>query len=261
MGDGREPTTGIMVQSFMIAVQFLTRIPVRVHPRASQGDHRRAIVFYPVVGFLLGLLGVALYFVLALVLPQAAVVVFVLMGLALVTGGLHEDGLADCADAFGGGYSREEMLKIMRDSHIGVFGVLALGFVLSLKVISLLPLFDGDFGRSLLMGQVLGRWSVLPLAWALPQARLEGLGRDFSTQLGPVSILLATTFTFLVGIFLYQWNFIPILLVACLLVGVFGLYCHRRVGGVTGDCHGAAIQMVELSVYLSVVALHTGVPV
>ena len=240
MGDGREPTTGIMVQSFMIAVQFLTRIPVRVHPRASQGDHRRAIVFYPVVGFLLGLLGVALYFVLALVLPQAAVVVFVLMGLALVTGGLHEDGLADCADAFGGGYSREEMLKIMRDSHIGVFGVLALGFVLSLKVISLLPLFDGDFGRSLLMGQVLGRWSVLPLAWALPQARLEGL---------------------LVGIFLYQWNFIPILLVACLLVGVFGLYCHRRVGGVTGDCHGAAIQMVELSVYLSVVALHTGVPV
>ena len=177
----------------------------------------------------------------------------------LVTGGLHEDGLADCADGFGGGYSREEVLKIMRDSHIGVFGVLALGFVLSLKIMALMPLMEGEFVRSLLMGQVLGRWSVLPLARALPQARGEGLGSGFSTQLGPVSIFLATTFTFLVGIVLYQWNFMVILLVAGLLVGLFGLYCLRRIGGVTGDCHGAAIQMVELSVYLSVLAIHTGV--
>jgi adenosylcobinamide-GDP ribazoletransferase len=191
----------------LIAVQFLTRIPVSVQPGASQTEHRRAIAFFPVVGFLLGLAGTALYLALSLILPQAAAVVGVFMGLALTTGGLHEDGLADCADGFGGGYSRDQVLKIMRDSHIGTFGVLALGFVVSLKVISLTELVDWKFYRALVMAQVLSRWSVLPLAWALPQARSEGLGSGFSTQLRPVPILLATTFTLPLGAFLYRWYF------------------------------------------------------
>ena len=178
-----------------------------VQPGASQTEHRRAIAFFPVVGFLLGLAGTALYLALSLILPQAAAVVGVFMGLALTTGGLHEDGLADCADGFGGGYSRDQVLKIMRDSHIGTFGVLALGFVVSLKVISLTELVDWKFYRALVMAQVLSRWSVLPLAWALPQARSEGLGSGFSTQLRPVPILLATTFTLPLGAFLYRWYF------------------------------------------------------
>jgi len=242
---------------FRVEGQFLTRIPVPVQPGVSQAKHRRAVAIYPVVGFLLGMAGAALYLALSLILPQAAFVVAVFMGLALITGGLHEDGLADCADGFGGGYSRDQVLEIMRDSHIGTLGVLALGFVVSLKVISLKPLVDWDFGRALVMAQVPSRWSVLPLAWALPRARSEGLGSGFSAQLRPLPIFLATLFTLLLGTFLYHWSFLPIFLVAALVVGIFGLYCFRRIGGVTGDCHGAAIQLVELSVYLPVVVIHT----
>ena len=147
-----------MIRSFLIALQFLTRIPVRFKTEPVESEYRRAIAFYPVVGLLVGLSGMGVYFVSILVFSQPITVVFVLMFLVAITGALHEDGLADCADAFGGGYDRDQILKIMRDSHIGVFGALALVFVLWLKFLLLTPLQGWEFGRCLLLGQILSRW-------------------------------------------------------------------------------------------------------
>ena len=244
-----------MIRSFLIALQFLTRIPVRFKTEPVESEYRRAIAFYPVVGLLVGLSGMGVYFVSILVFSQPITVVFVLMFLVAITGALHEDGLADCADAFGGGYDRDQILKIMRDSHIGVFGALALVFVLWLKFLLLTPLQGWEFGRCLLLGQILSRWFVLPLAVTLPQARQEGLGKEFSHQLRKLPLLFSSAFTVLLGALLYQWVFLAVLILPFIAVSFLGFLCYRKIRGVTGDCLGAAIQIAELCIYISIVGV------
>src|ERR1700680_1244032 len=113
------------IVDFLVAAQFLTRLPVpRV--RFDPDSLSRAAKFFPVVGLGIGLGALALQRIAAPHLSHSLVALLVLTFLVLITGGLHEDGLADTADGFGGGWNREQVLTILRDSRIGSFGALAL---------------------------------------------------------------------------------------------------------------------------------------
>src|SRR5262249_48939089 len=113
---------------FLSAIQFLTRIPVP-GSGAREGDIGRSSAFFPAVGLLIGAGGSLLYYSARLLLPSSTCVILVLVYSVLITNGLHEDGLADSIDGFGGGWTREETLRIMRDSRIGAFGALGLIFL------------------------------------------------------------------------------------------------------------------------------------
>ena len=245
-----------IANSFLVATQFLTRLPVTPVEEFSTGRLAASAVFFPLVGLLIGAGGVVLHLILSPYANGSVVVMVILIYLVAVTGGLHEDALADAADGFGGGWEREQVLAIMRDSRIGSFGAVAVVLSLLGRFVFLTNLPAQRFSGYLLAGQVLSRWTTLPLAYFLPAARTG------NSQAGPLaqkiavgSLLVGTILAAaIVGIFLKQrtaW----LLMVAVGVVVLTGAYYHRRIGGVTGDCLGATMQITELAVYFSGVML------
>src|SRR5258707_15093296 len=160
-----------MIQRFLIAVQFLTRLPVPRVLSNSEAELGNAAAFFPLVGVIVGS-GAALVFVLLQrVLPVSASVLFAIVFAAYITSGLHEDGLADTFDGFGGGWTKDRVLEIMRDSRIGTYGTLALVFLIFGKLTFLSALPQGQIWRWFIVAHTTARWTILPLCVVLPYAR------------------------------------------------------------------------------------------
>ncbi|HXY09917.1 MAG TPA: adenosylcobinamide-GDP ribazoletransferase [Terriglobales bacterium] len=244
-----------IANSFLVATQFLTRLPVR--PRRFSSERLAAsTVFFPVVGLLVGAGGVLLHLILSPYVNRSVVAVVILIYLVAVTGGLHEDALADAADGFGGGWEREQVLAIMRDSRIGSFGAIALVLGLLGRFVFLTNLPAQRFTGYLLAGQVLSRWTTLPLAYFLPSARVgDGQGGPIAQRVSAGSLVLGTLLSVGIIAFFLKLRTAWLLLVALGVVVLTGAYYRRRLGGVTGDCFGATIQITELAVYFSGVML------
>lgn len=235
-------------QSFLIAVQFLTRWPLRCDwsPRAAG----LSLLFYPLVGLLIGLV---LVVVSALLsggdLLTAALVVTVWV---LLTGALHLDGLADSADAWAGGYGdRERTLAIMKDPYAGPVGVVSIVLVLGLKWAALTGLMAEGSWLPLLFAPVLGRLAVLALFYATPYVRAEGLGAALAAHLprreAARVILLALALIGLIGGGPALW----VLLVVFVVFALLRALLMSRIGGTTGDTAGALVELVEAAVLVA----------
>jgi adenosylcobinamide-GDP ribazoletransferase len=195
------------------------------------------------------------FVVLQRVLPLPASVFFAIVFAAFITNGFHEDGLADSFDGFGGGWTKERVLEIMRDSHIGTYGTLALIFVILGKFIFLLSLPAGQIWRWLIVAHTASRWTILPLCAWLPYARAEGQGKLVAKQVGILEIMIGTA-TLLLVLILLPWKAALVVLLATSLVAlVNGLYFRARIEGITGDCLGATNQLTEVVLYLTAVIL------
>ena len=244
-----------MIRRFFVAIQFLTRLPVPRALNSSETDIGKASAFFPLIGVIVGG-GAALVFVgLQRILPLPASV-FCAIGFAtLITNGFHEDGLADSFDGFGGGWTKDRVLEIMRDSRIGTYGTLALIFVIlgKLTFLSLLP--PGQIWRWLIVAHTASRWTILPLCACLPYARAEGQGKLVAKQVGILEITIGT-FTLLLVFILLPWQAaLAALLVTTLVTLLSGLYFRARLQSITGDCLGAANQLTEVGLYLTAVVL------
>jgi adenosylcobinamide-GDP ribazoletransferase len=236
--------------AFLAAFAFLTRLPVTRAPLRDV-ELGRSVAVFPAVGIVLGLVLTGLAFGLAGVLPPFLTAVFLVALLGALTGGIHLDGFADVFDAVGGGRGdRIRMLGIMRDSRIGAHGAAALTLLLVAKVLAVGYLIEGNDLVSLLVFPAIGRWAVTPLIAFLPYAREEGLGRAFRGNAGPkqvaIAAVIATIPTALLGL-----RMVVPALVATAVVGVFGLWMKRHLGGLTGDVYGAAIELGELVVLVA----------
>jgi adenosylcobinamide-GDP ribazoletransferase len=241
-----------IVQDMVTAFQFLTRLPLgRV--LYDENALSRSAKFFPLVGLLIGILGSVAYLWFIRYLPSAIAALLTLVLFVLATGGLHEDGLADVADAFGGGWNREQILAILKDSRIGTFGTLAIVLSVGLRVLLLAHLPLNRFAAYVISGHVLCRWTALPLGYALPAARessLHSQGARIARQISGASLAVGSFFALILAVYTLRravWS--P--LVATLAVTFFsGLYYWRRIGGVTGDCFGATNQLAEIAIYL-----------
>jgi adenosylcobinamide-GDP ribazoletransferase len=244
-----------IANSFLVATQFLTRLPVT--PRRFSAERLAAsTVFFPLVGLLVGAGGVLLHRILSPYANPSVVAVVILMYLVAVTGGLHEDALADAADGFGGGWEREQILAIMRDSRIGSFGAVAVVLLLLGRFVFLANLPAQRFTGYLLAGQVLSRWTTLPLAFFLPSARVgDGQGGPIAQKISAGSLVVGTILSIAVISVFLKLRAAWLLLVALGVVVLTGAYYRRRIGGVTGDCFGATIEITELAIYFSGVML------
>src|SRR5204863_2829730 len=152
----------------LVAIQFLTKLPVPAAGELPQDALAESARFFPIVGTIVGLGGIGLDFLVRPHADRSVSVVLILVYLVIVTGGLHEDGLADAADGLGGGWTKDRVLAIMRDSNIGSFGALAIGCSLLARFVFLTSLSARHFYGVLLAGEVLARWAMLPLAHWLP---------------------------------------------------------------------------------------------
>jgi adenosylcobinamide-GDP ribazoletransferase len=238
-----------------VAFRFLTRLPlpeVRVGPR----DLGRAAGAFPLVGLAVAGVGTGVRAALGPLVGPGAATVAAVGAMILVTGALHEDGLADSADGLWGGWDPERRLEIMRDSRVGTYGVVALILAVALRAALLLPLDLGAFARAVACAHVLARAAWLPLVRVLPPAG-PGHGAELSAPgaLGTPALAAAgavTAATLLVA--LGPWGAVPLVAAAATLAGCARL-TRRRLGGYTGDTLGATAVAVELAVLATVAAL------
>jgi adenosylcobinamide-GDP ribazoletransferase len=238
-----------LIGDLLVAFQFLTRLPIT--PVRYQPDSlSRSAKFFPIVGLVIGLGTVALQRLLISHLNRALVALVVLTFLVLVTGGLHEDALADAADGFGGGWDRAEILVILRDSRIGSFGALALVLSVLARFLLLGLLPASRFTAMAVCAHVLCRWTTLPLGYFLQPAREgDGQGTRVAQKISSATLVIGTVLSFVIVFYLLRNEFWIPVLATVIVTALSGIYYFRRIGGVTGDCFGATNQLAEIAVY------------
>ncbi|WP_036228881.1 adenosylcobinamide-GDP ribazoletransferase [Marinobacterium jannaschii] len=233
---------------FFNALTFYSRLPAPGWVEYSDRNLQRSAPYISWVGLLIGALAAFSYWLSTRVLPEDIAIVLSMMVTLWATGAFHEDGLADCVDGLGGGWTTERVLEIMKDSRVGSYGVIALIIALLMKfqalshISLLIPV--------LLLSHCLSRFIALSLMYTEPYVRSHDskAGRATTTPdtVTLLTALLPVAFCFL----LLQWQALlvlaPLLLLRQWLVGLF----RRRIGGYTGDCLGACQQLSEILIYL-----------
>ena len=244
------------MKSLYIALGFLTIIPLPLNREVRPVDMGRSMACFPLAGAIIGGILAGMSAVLSIVLPRSVADFILIAALALITGGLHLDGLADTFDGLYGGKTREEALAIMKDSRVGAIGVVSLIFVIILKYITLLSVPVGLKYTALVVMPALSRWSMVLAAYLSGYARpTGGTGRDFIETVSPMSLLIATAFALITGIGGLEWKGGLIILWIGGLTIIWVIYFHRRLGGVTGDTLGAINEVNEAMVLLFILGM------
>ncbi|MGQ0457827.1 MAG: adenosylcobinamide-GDP ribazoletransferase [Hyphomicrobium sp.] len=244
------------VRLFLVAVQFLTRLPVKQLQDFDAQWLDRAAKYFPLVGALIGALAAMVLVVSTAIFPQPIPILLALLAGAAATGAMHEDGLADAADGLLGGATRERRLEIMKDSRLGVFGALALGFVIAFKFSAIAALGPILATAALVAAHAGGRMAVVLALRALPYAGdVEAAKvRPLATAATNGELALAMLFGVAPGLALLPLDACLLAMAAGLIAAAcLGFMSWRRIQGYTGDILGAVEQVFE-AVFLVVAA-------
>jgi adenosylcobinamide-GDP ribazoletransferase len=205
------------------------------------------MIWFPVVGLLMGLFLWGAYTGLLLVFPILVSAAILLALLVIATGGLHLDGLADTLDGLGGGKDRQQSLHIMKDSTLGAFGVIGLILILLLKFALFLALAEKGPIQALLVFPILSRWSMVCLAYLSPYARPEGgLGEAMTDLVTGRHLLFASLLAAMLTLLVFSLRGLLALGVVAGFTWLVSWYCSRRLGGITGDVLGALNELNEV---------------
>jgi adenosylcobinamide-GDP ribazoletransferase len=245
----REKTDILAVVDLPAALGLLTRLPIPVDGEAAIARGARAAWAWPVAGLLVGAIsGIVGWAALAAGLPAGIAVILALACQVALTGAMHEDGLADSLDGLWGGWTRERRLEIMKDSHIGVYGVTGLILAFALRWQILVHLIAEGLSpvAALVALGAASRASMVVLTRALPHARDAGLSATVGRP-GTATTLLAVILGLGIGLLALGWNAIPLALAMALAGALWARVAMRRIGGQTGDILGAGQMLTELS--------------
>jgi adenosylcobinamide-GDP ribazoletransferase len=240
----------LFVRRFILAVQFLTRLPTPKIPDFVPGDLSRSAPFFPAVGLIVGAILATVMTVLAPLDPWIAGLM-ALVAWVWITGALHLDGLGDVADALGAAHrSPERFQEVLRDPHVGVFGATAMALQMIAKLVLLAAIARAGPAAPALFFLIpaWARWGTLVWSYAVPPLQV-GMGERFSWSIDVGAI--GAWAALLGGASLW---FAPWLLLALPLIALVAAYWRWRLGGITGDCLGASVEITE-SLLLLVVAL------
>lgn len=234
------------MSSFFAALQFLTIFPWPRRTDPSSDDIGPSAVFFPVIGFLLGAILALTNFLLEPFANSGLSSVALVTLLALLTRGLHLDGLGDTFDGLGAGGDRERILQVMDDSHTGAFGLIAIVLLLFFKIHSIESI-ETERWRALLAAPMLGRWAMVLLGYDSEAAK-PGLGSNLINHLESKHIFLATSITLILTAAILHGIGIAMMIWIAIFALASKQYFHRRLGGVTGDTFGAVGELSEASV-------------
>jgi len=237
---------------FLTAIQFYTRIPVPRSHQYSSKNLNKATRYFPFIGWLVGGVGALLFWLSNQVLTIELSILISLVGMIMLTGAFHEDAISDFCDGFGGGYSKEQILKIMKDSRIGTYGAIGLIVLLLSKFLLLKEIGTFDIPIILIVAHALSRLNPVLLIFTATYVRDDDYGKakPVGQKNNTITLILAILFG-LMPLALIDWEIIPILLVSQLLLFLyFRYYVRKKVGGYTGDILGALQQLSEVCFYL-----------
>jgi adenosylcobinamide-GDP ribazoletransferase len=246
------PNVADLATDLKVALSFSTRLPLAHSSGVAGSDLGRAIWALPIAGACVGLFGALIYWLAARVglppLPAAALCVAATM---FATGCLHEDGLADVADGFGGGTTRERKLEIMRDSHIGTYGVCALALSLLLRASALASLAQPERVTLALLAAHIGARAIVPaFMWFVPPARRDGLSADAGRPTAASVIVAALLGAVAVGVGLGPLPGLIALVLVLLAAAITARLSMQQIDGQTGDVLGALEQVAEILILL-----------
>ncbi len=241
-----------MISPLISAFRILTIIPV---PGKDTSNFSKSLLFFPIVGAFLGAVVYAFHYLMSL-LPFEQWSVFSLISLVIITiltGGLHLDGLADVADAFGGGKDRNHIFSILKDSRVGTFGVLALIFDIIIKWQLWVVYFSTDQLNVIICSLVLSRVFQALFLITFPNARNNGIASAFYNEstLLKCCVVLACIASVIFLYLLVQAHIIIFISILVPIGALFGFLCIHKIKGVTGDCVGTLNEITELSVLIS----------
>ncbi|MDR5756249.1 adenosylcobinamide-GDP ribazoletransferase [Caballeronia sp. LZ035] len=235
---------------FFTALGYFTRVPVPRWVGFEREYLNAAARYFPLVGVLVGAVAALVWLATWRVFPAGVAVLLSMAATLVLTGAFHEDGLADCVDAFGGAYTKDDALRIMHDSRIGAFGAIALVIALALKWQALAALPPYRVAWTMIGAHAASRAFAISYLVTLDYVRAEGKARPVAQRMSAASFGWALLFG-LPWLFALDWKLAGVTLaVLCVLRWMIGRYFVRRIGGYTGDCLGFAQQVFEITIYL-----------
>ena len=243
-----------MINDIKVAFAFLTRIPINHKPEISI---QRSAVWFPLVGWVIGCVTGVIFYFLSQGIPELPAAAITILFSTLVTGGFHQDGLADTFDGLVGGWNTEDRLRILKDSRHGTYGVLSITLQLMIQI-SLLSTLSPKVGAiAIITAHTLGR--LVPIYFMLAPAvpSHEGMGATYSRAVGARDVVASTLITIAL-----LFGFIGAhLFIAAGIVAVIGFaflaYVKKKIGGVLGDVLGASEQIAESFILLYFVVITT----
>ncbi|MFI3322123.1 MAG: adenosylcobinamide-GDP ribazoletransferase [Rikenellaceae bacterium] len=238
------------------AFLYYSRIKVPKNITCNDETLSRSLRYFPLVGMVVGVIGALIYYCSSLGFSHNISVIMAIISMVLSTGALHEDGLADFCDGFGGGYTKEAILRIMKDSFIGAYGVISLILMFILKFSFLTQLPIGQFIPLLILAQGSSRFfSVLMVRLSTYSRKEKAKAQHSALGISNGGVILGFLIAF-APLFIYNWRLaIAYLIVVFPLFFIFKYYIEKQIGGYTGDILGAMQQFSELIFYGVALAL------
>jgi len=243
------------LKTLLAAFRFLTILPLGTALEEREESLASSMTFFPLVGISIGGLLLLVHRIGSFLFSPPLVNMLVLLGWVLITGALHLDGFMDTIDGLSGGKTKEERLKIMKDPSAGAKGIIGLLALLGLKFLLLLEIEPSLKMGTLLLTPAVGRWSMVLAIYLAPYARMEGLGKAFTTHKDRETVFWTSLTAGILGLVIFKSSFLYIIGVCLGIVYLSTLYFKSRIGGITGDTLGALNEIIELTALFSICCL------
>jgi len=248
------PLIGREATRYLVAQQFLTRLPTPHGIIYEPGGLAHAARYFPLVGLVVGCLSALTWMIFVPILPSALAAGLALSVLILTTGALHEDGFADCCDGLGGGASQERALDIMRDSQIGAYGGIGLILIIGVRWVALSG-FDLSEGiAAFILAPVLGRSAMVVLLTFGTYARAEGAAKDVKDGVTRSELMITLAICALIALLCSGFIGLFVILAALIAAVLWLKWLNFRLGGYTGDGLGAVEQIAQVVTLLCLAA-------
>jgi len=241
--------------SFLAALRFLTILPVSRSREVPSQELARSTGYFPLVGIIIGLILAGSYWLLQFILPLSVITGLLLVGVAVLSGGLHLDGFVDTFDGIGGHKTVEARWQVMHDSRAGAFGIVSVFFLLLVKYFSLASVPQAVIMPSLVLMPVLSRWAMVYALSAYPYAKPSGLGTAFKEGANWRRFLVATSIALAVTIPFFRLAGLVIMLGVWLTTLAMASYLRRKFSCLTGDTYCAINEVTEVTVLIMVCLL------
>ncbi len=238
------------------AILFYSRLPVPRGVECRAEILSQSLRYFPLVGLVVGLIGFGAYWLAGQVMPHNISVIASMVAMILTTGALHEDGFADMCDGFGGGYDRDSILRIMKDSHIGTYGVIGLILMLFTRYTLLCSFDQESMAVVIILAQGASRFAPVAMIRLSSYARSEPSKSSHSAMgINMGGVVVAMLFS-LLPLSLLGWRIaVCYILLMSIIFILFRRYIHRHIGGFTGDTLGALQQIGEVVFYVTLLLL------
>ncbi|WP_432710558.1 adenosylcobinamide-GDP ribazoletransferase [Pedobacter sp.] len=248
------------IQVFFTALMFYTRIPCPSWVDHSEEYLNKASRYFPLMGWIVGTLASIIIYAGSLVFPPAVVVTLALGASVLLTGAFHEDGFADVCDGFGGGWTTEKILLIMKDSRLGTYGVVGILLLFALKTFTLIALLRLDLWfciHSLLLAHVGSRFTAITVMRSHEYAREDATSKvkPLAKKLSLTDFVISAIWVVPVFLLMPSWLMLGVCIPVYLSKRYLAAYFQKWIGGYTGDCLGAVQQISFVVILLHALAI------